>query len=438
MSEIEADFALNEMFFSKTDFKGHIQSGNKVFLRVSEFEEIEILHRPHNIIRHNDMPRTVFKLFWSYLQAGRPIAAYVKNKSKSSRYYWVFAMAFPMDDGYLSVRLKPSSPFFGPCQEIYRALLDFESNNSNLDEGLQLLKALLEKRGFSSYEEFMNQALLAELKSRDQILAKQEHGNDSAEKSLRIEDLLEASGHCTGAARTAFTVADILSERFRNKTSSADIEKICRQVQMVTTNLTIAASKLGEAGKTLSVVSQNLARLTGDIAESSQDFDRIFASFSKAATGMNIAMATSRFQIEMMNHLIEETELTDDEGTLLKNCGLLKKLIASNFESVEEIAKVLIKENKSLNRSITMLGKVTAGMDVICVVGKIEMARINDLSSSLTALLADMEKLTEDFKGALRLIDDDSKWGLIRSSELRNHLSSITHNLRKIENVILG
>lgn len=112
ISSAEAEFKLDELFFSKTDKKGHIQASNSVFIRVSEFLEEELLYRPHNIVRHQDMPKTVFKPLWSFLLGDKAIAAYVKNKSKSGKHYWVFAMAFPMKDGFLSIRLKPTSNFF--------------------------------------------------------------------------------------------------------------------------------------------------------------------------------------------------------------------------------------------------------------------------------------------------------------------------------------
>ena len=55
----ESPFAYDELFFSRTDLKGTIQAGNNVFQRVSEFTWDELLGRPHNVIRHPEMPRAV-------------------------------------------------------------------------------------------------------------------------------------------------------------------------------------------------------------------------------------------------------------------------------------------------------------------------------------------------------------------------------------------
>ncbi|UXR65564.1 PAS domain-containing protein [Bdellovibrio bacteriovorus] len=448
MVSLEADFALHELFFSKTDFKGLIQTGNKVFLRVSEYHEDEILRRPHNIIRHPDMPRCVFKLFWSFLKSNRPICAYVKNQSKSGRFYWVFAMAFPMGDGYLSIRLKPSTALMCEIQTVYADILKKEHEGASMDDATAELLKVLQEKGFSSYEDFMNEALLAEMKSRDGLLTLTQENllPTSTSASGLLEGLLMASRACTETARNAFRVADQLSERTHTlKAKSQAIDEICREVQMVTTNLTISAAKLGEVGKPLGVVSNNLEKLAQDILSNSLEFEKTFTSFHQATAGMYLAIGISRFQIEMMNHLIEETLHRENanstidekqEQLLVQNCDLLKQLISANFTIALATAKELTTKNKSLIRSISMLSKVTAGMDVICVVGKIEMSRVKELSSSLDALLGDMEDLTESFKKILRAIESESKWGLGLSNELREQLLFISQNLRKVDRAI--
>ena len=100
----ESPFKIEELFFSITDPKSNIVFANDVFVRISKYDE--------QVIRHPDMPRSVFYIFWEYLLANKPVAAYVKNMAKDGSYYWVMALAFPCKGGYLSIRLKPSSPLF--------------------------------------------------------------------------------------------------------------------------------------------------------------------------------------------------------------------------------------------------------------------------------------------------------------------------------------
>jgi aerotaxis receptor len=58
----ESHFEIDELFFSRTDTRGIILSGNGVFQRVSKFSWNELINKPHKIIRHPDMPKAVFFL----------------------------------------------------------------------------------------------------------------------------------------------------------------------------------------------------------------------------------------------------------------------------------------------------------------------------------------------------------------------------------------
>ena len=74
---------------SKTDKKGIIEYANDYFIEVSEYREWELMGQPHNVIRHPDMPKIIFKILWDRLFRGENIHAVVKNLAKSGKYYWV-------------------------------------------------------------------------------------------------------------------------------------------------------------------------------------------------------------------------------------------------------------------------------------------------------------------------------------------------------------
>ncbi len=360
MSESEVNFELSELFFSKTDLKGIIESGNSVFVRVSEFEKDELLRRPHNIIRHPDMPRYVFRLFWSFLKEGKPIAAYVKNKSRTGKYYWVFAMAFPMKDGYVSIRLKPSSPLFAVAQQLYKETLSWEYHQNSMDAGAELLNTRLKSLGFISYDEFMVKALLEELGSRDEKLQLIQHQTASPifDEQDPLHSLTQLSDRCTQGIRQSFSKIRILFEKTDGLVrESQAIVKTCNEVKFVTVNLTISSAKLGEMGRPLSVVSNNLEKLTHDISKSSEQFEEVFKKYQKSVMEMYFLMGSSRLQIEMMNHLTNEpwTEQkisAQERQYLLQNCTLLKALIAENFKKVSATSLELMQINKSFLGSI--------------------------------------------------------------------------------------
>ena len=84
----EVFFDDDEIIVSKTDLTGKITYANDMFLRIAGYKEVEVLGQPHSLIRHPDMPRSIFKLLWDTISAGGEIFAYVMNRCKNGDHYW--------------------------------------------------------------------------------------------------------------------------------------------------------------------------------------------------------------------------------------------------------------------------------------------------------------------------------------------------------------
>ena len=54
--------APHELIVTKTDPTGHITYANRVFMRIAGYAEHQLLGKPHNLIRHPDMPRGAYRL----------------------------------------------------------------------------------------------------------------------------------------------------------------------------------------------------------------------------------------------------------------------------------------------------------------------------------------------------------------------------------------
>ncbi len=163
LTGIERTFGEDEIIVSKTDLKGRITYANEVFLRIAGYTEDEILGKPHNIIRHPDMPRCVFKLLWDTIQNQREIFAYVLNLAKNGDHYWVFAHVTPTFDssgtviGYHSNRRLPNASSVAAVIPIYRRLLEEEEKFANKEEGMSASGALLMRmiqEKAADYDEF--------------------------------------------------------------------------------------------------------------------------------------------------------------------------------------------------------------------------------------------------------------------------------------------
>lgn len=143
---------------SKTDLSGKIVYANDDFLNYAGYSVKDILYKPHNIVRHEDMPKTVFKFLWDYIKKGEEIFAFVKNKSKNGDFYWVFANVTPSFDmqdkmiGYYSVRRQPNPKAMPPILSLYDELLKAEKQG--IAEGVRTLEDFC-KKAKKSYNELI-------------------------------------------------------------------------------------------------------------------------------------------------------------------------------------------------------------------------------------------------------------------------------------------
>lgn len=161
----------NDLIVSSTDKKGNICYVNKTFSKVSDYTENELYGKAHNIIRHPDMPKTIFKYMWDTLLSFKPVVAYVKNYVKDKKeYYWVKAVIYPkVENNDISIitsyRTKASDFEINQIKNIYSELKYYEADHS-LDQSVKHFKEYLESKNLT-YDKMINR-----LNSQQQVLNK--------------------------------------------------------------------------------------------------------------------------------------------------------------------------------------------------------------------------------------------------------------------------
>jgi len=161
----ERFFPASELIVSKTDLKGRITYANQLFCTVAGYRESELIGQPHSIVRHPDMPRSVFRLLWETIEEGREIFAYVKNMASNGDHYWVFAHVTPsfgVDGkltGYHSNRRSPAADIVkNTISPVYAEVLAIEQRHANGKEAVAAgYKALVDFVASQkvSYDELM-------------------------------------------------------------------------------------------------------------------------------------------------------------------------------------------------------------------------------------------------------------------------------------------
>ena len=136
-TDVEKSFPDGRLIVSRTDIASLITHANDAFVEMSGYAREELIGAPHNILRHPDMPKIVFKGLWDTIAAGKKWHGYVKNLRKDGAFYWVYATAVPSIRngqvvGFTSVRRKPSRARIDALVPVYRQWLDEQNAASTV------------------------------------------------------------------------------------------------------------------------------------------------------------------------------------------------------------------------------------------------------------------------------------------------------------------
>lgn len=117
-----------DFLVSQTDSKGVILFANEDFCKIAGYTLEELIGKPHNIVRHPDMPKAAFKDLWDTVKSGKIWTGYVKNSAKDGGFYWVFATVYPNvacgggQNGYMSCRRKASLEEIRSAEALYKTM----------------------------------------------------------------------------------------------------------------------------------------------------------------------------------------------------------------------------------------------------------------------------------------------------------------------------
>ena len=380
--EREQPFEMHELFFSATDRRGVISAGNDVFVRVSGHDVDELIGRPHNLIRHPDMPMGVFRLLWDHLEADQPVMAYVKNRAKDGSYYWVAAVARPVENGYLSVRLKPSTPVFDTVRALYVEMSAIEADTRDqgrsaaMDASQRFLLDQLARLGFDGYDSFMRAALAAEVMARRTELRR---GHRSSSRSAggsvlahRLDSLIDELASYEQIGRELSTASEVLVD-------------IAEEGNLLALNAVFASRRLSSGGETLAAVSNALQDTFPVMARDAREVVDHIATARTCLDTAAFAISLAVLQHDMAAFFDGDRYGQDDDrhaqqGRLLHRC--LDADVAAMGASVEAMIA-------SVKRTAAAATVLENGLVVLATIersGQIEAARCGE-AHALRALL---------------------------------------------------
>lgn len=291
------EVGVDQLFFSTTNALGIIEQANSVFSQISRFSHEELVGKPHNLIRHPDMPQGAFRLMWETLQAGQPFCAYVVNLAKDGSDYLVFATVTPLGDGYLSVRSRPCViELRDAVLGIYRAVrpgeIELRFSGMNTREvarvGADNLLAQVQAAGFATFEEFVWTALPAEVQARTAA-------SGPAERHP-----------CHGPLAALQATAAVVSEELDEWMSRMDA--LQSAVEALGAEVPRIRAAIDESGRTATSVSERLGGHTGMApimlsvnlwASMTTDIVTILDDLVEELVGLRASAARTRFRIAL-------------------------------------------------------------------------------------------------------------------------------------------
>ncbi len=380
----ESPFELNEVFFSRTDDRGIIKSGNYVFRRVAHYEWSELLDHPHKIVRHPDMPKGVFWMVWNELKQGNPIGGYVKNLAKDGLHYWVFATMLPFADGFLSARIKPSCGTLEVIEDLYAEMREREQNEDiTPQESAEYLQQRLFEMGYATYQQFTANALAEELQSRDKKLGRP--------LDRKIHNFLRM-----------YSLATELTEQ---------TQQLILQFEAMRTiphNLRVIASRLEPTGGPVSTLSQNYGTMS---REMSQWFETHVlgenSNFSTIRGSVEAAMAMSgmaRILKECADQLKIERRTLGEEVSIADERVHMNKIVANYDQKCQNCFREVLYETDRITKACTVMNRHILGLSTTRVMCKIESARLPDAGDALNDIIMQLMTFQDRIKTQLEAI----------------------------------
>ncbi|WP_304543419.1 PAS domain-containing protein [Sulfurimonas microaerophilic] len=396
----ESKLDLNEMFFSITKHDSTIESGNDVFVHISGYEKEELIGQYHNIIRDPDMPKVIFKVFWDYLNAKKPIVAYVKNRTKEGGFYWVLSIVFPLDEHYVSIRIKPNTEIFATVRELYFRLLMSEAKH-NMEATEELLYQLLNELGYEDYDQFMNEVLLSELLLRKKLQTQQEGASYkrdilAQEKSLQnevIANLFEISTQLSQRYTIWFEKIELFTKmKCDFEAKGQGLLVLARDIVFLSLNASVSSYKMEQNGETFGVLASDIRT---NAKENDILIEKIHTEVEILTEAINEVIFMASYvslQIEMVTYFIQEL-LEKNDPSLYENIDTLFELVGIYNDKLMQQPKIIDKTVREIAVCLDELEQQVMYLGYIQVYGFIESARCLENGLGFTEIFSQLKTL---------------------------------------------
>ncbi len=479
VTNIERVVQPNEILVSKTNLKGVITYTNRDFCNVAEFTREEMYGKPHNLIRHPDVPPLAFGDLWERIEKGHPWRGMVKNRNKSGGFYWVDAqVAAQYKDGkiasYISVRRPPSREAIKAAEGVYKALnsLDQKAGLPKPNAILQFFRGLSIRARVVSLFVYALCASLVPLVGFFLGLSTEVRIYTSAAMGVFILPL----GYWVAASilkpleEALSAVQDMARSDFSNPLDvrgSTEMGQLLESVQLMNTNVSGLVLQMTESARDLNAGSKNLAEASHNLSVGVEEVSQQTANISAAANQMDQNLQVVSSSVEEMSISIGEVASKASEGAKISKeakeiaheaQGRVRELgqgAESIGKVIQMISKIAEQTNMlALNASIEAAGAGEAGKGFAVVAQEVKdlarqtAASTEDIRKQIHGIQKSTEATVESIESIAKIIDqvNDGNIGIasaveeqsMTTKEIANNVSQISEASGEINKNISG